>query len=76
MERSNGLSKEQVKDKQLSKSEEKEVSNEVYVEQLEKRVSELKQENLKLENDKKRFAAKKKILVANHLMIIKPQIRK
>lgn len=51
--------KEQVKDKQLSKSEEKEVSNEVYVEQLEKRVSELKQENLKLENDKKRFAAKK-----------------
>ena len=58
------LKKEQVKDKQLSKSEEKEVSNEVYVEQLEKRVSELKQENLKLENDKKRFAAKKKILVA------------
>lgn len=71
MERSNSFSKEQVKDKQLSKSEEKEVSNEVYVEQLEKRVSELKQENLKLENDKKRFAAKKKILVANHLMIIK-----
>ena len=51
--------KEQVKDKQLSKSEKKEVSNEVYVEQLEKRVSELRRENSKLENDKKKLAAKK-----------------
>lgn len=49
MEEATVSQKEQVKDKQLSKSEEKEVSNEVYVEQLEKRVSELKQENLKLE---------------------------